>query len=94
MAGLADQLALLQKYGPELMRLQRIVAPHQRQLQLARQALERLAQQVPAPSEPPPFVTSPGQISRRVVYVRVMVCRAGTRRHVTYNRGRRGHRAG
>jgi hypothetical protein len=86
----AKGLALLLKYGPELLRLQRIVAPQQRQIQLARQALERLAQQVPAPSELPPFVTSPGQMSRRVVYVRVMICRAGTRRHVTYRRGRRG----
>jgi hypothetical protein len=98
MARPADVLAAVDKANATLRQAQPLIqhiAKAQATLEQARKvaaahrALERLLHQMPPSSEPAPFITSPGQMSRRVVYVRVMVCRAGTRRHVTYRRGRR-----
>ena len=74
----ADLFAVLAKVNKPL----RVYAQNAKALALMAEALEQ------PHSELPPSVTSRAEISRRV-----MVCRAGTRPHVT-RRGRRGRRAG
>ena len=97
MARPADVLAAVTKLNRQLQqteKLRRITAEQQKHLApIARQMQNAKAWALMAEaleqhrSEPPPFVTRPAE---RVVYVRVMVCRQGMRRHVTSCRRRRG----